>query len=30
MKGYFKDKVATDKAMEGGWFHSGHYWGVNE
>ena len=23
MKGYFKDKVATDKAMNGGWFHSG-------
>ena len=23
MKGYFKDKVATDKAMAGGWFHSG-------
>ena len=23
MKGYFKDKDATDKAMAGGWFHSG-------
>ncbi len=23
MKGYFKDKNATDKAMNGGWFHSG-------
>ena len=23
MKGYFKDKDATDKAMKGGWFHSG-------
>jgi fatty-acyl-CoA synthase len=23
MKGYFKDKAATDKAMAGGWFHSG-------
>ena len=23
MKGYYKDKDATDKAMEGGWFHSG-------
>ena len=23
MKGYFKDKEATDKAMAGGWFHSG-------
>tara|TARA_B100000900_G_scaffold291087_1_gene249907 strand:+ start:986 stop:2614 length:1629 start_codon:yes stop_codon:yes gene_type:complete len=23
MKGYFKDKEATDKAMNGGWFHSG-------
>jgi len=23
MKGYFKDKDATDKAMHGGWFHSG-------
>ncbi len=23
MKGYFKDKDATSKAMEGGWFHSG-------
>ena len=23
MKGYFKDKAATDKAMSGGWFHSG-------
>ena len=23
MKGYFKDKEATDKAMKGGWFHSG-------
>ena len=23
MKGYFKDKAATDKAMNGGWFHSG-------
>ena len=23
MKGYFKDKEATEKAMEGGWFHSG-------
>ena len=23
MKGYFKDKVATNKAMAGGWFHSG-------
>ena len=23
MKGYFKDKDATNKAMEGGWFHSG-------
>ena len=23
MKGYFKDKEATDKAMSGGWFHSG-------
>ena len=23
MKGYFKDKDATDKAMGGGWFHSG-------
>jgi len=21
MKGYFKDKTATDKAMAGGWFH---------
>ena len=23
MKGYFKDKDETDKAMAGGWFHSG-------
>ena len=23
MKGYFKDKDATSKAMNGGWFHSG-------
>ena len=23
MKGYYKDKEATDKAMFGGWFHSG-------
>ena len=23
MKGYFKDKGATEKAMRGGWFHSG-------
>ena len=23
MKGYFKDKDATNKAMKGGWFHSG-------
>ena len=23
MKGYFKDKTATDKAMAGGWFHTG-------
>ena len=23
MKGYFKDKAATDKAMADGWFHSG-------
>ena len=23
MKGYFKNKLATDKAFEGGWFHSG-------
>ena len=23
MKGYFKDKAATDKAMAGGWFHTG-------
>jgi fatty-acyl-CoA synthase len=23
MKGYFKDKEATSKAMDGGWFHSG-------
>ena len=23
MKGYFKDKEATNKAMDGGWFHSG-------
>ena len=23
MKGYFKDKEATNKAMAGGWFHSG-------
>jgi len=23
MKGYYKDKVATDKAMKNGWFHSG-------
>ena len=23
MKGYFKDKEATDKAMAHGWFHSG-------
>ena len=23
MKGYFKDKEATNKAMEGGWFHTG-------
>ncbi|MDB2515057.1 long-chain-fatty-acid--CoA ligase [Candidatus Pelagibacter bacterium] len=23
MKGYYKDKQATDKAMSGGWFHSG-------
>ena len=23
MKGYFKDKSETDKAMKGGWFHSG-------
>ncbi len=23
MKGYFKDKVATDNAMKGGWFHTG-------
>ena len=23
MKGYFKDKEATDKSMKGGWFHTG-------
>jgi fatty-acyl-CoA synthase len=23
MKGYYKDKEATDNAMSGGWFHSG-------
>jgi len=23
MKGYYKDKEATEKAMKGGWFHSG-------
>ncbi|MDB3888177.1 acyl-CoA synthetase [Candidatus Pelagibacter sp.] len=23
MKGYYKDKAATEKAMSGGWFHSG-------
>ena len=23
MKGYFKDKEATEKSMDGGWFHSG-------
>ena len=23
MKGYFKDKEATEKSMQGGWFHSG-------
>ena len=23
MKGYFKDKESTDKAMKDGWFHSG-------
>jgi len=23
MKGYYKDQAATDKAFEGGWFHSG-------
>ena len=23
MKGYFKDKAATDKSMSGGWFHTG-------
>ena len=23
MKGYFKDREATNKAMDGGWFHSG-------
>ena len=23
MKGYYKDKEATDKAMKNGWFHSG-------
>jgi len=23
MKGYYKDKEATDKSMSGGWFHSG-------
>ena len=23
MKGYFKDKEATEKAMSNGWFHSG-------
>ncbi len=23
MKGYFKDKIATEKAMSGGWFHTG-------
>ena len=23
IKGYFKDKDATSKAMDGGWFHSG-------
>jgi fatty-acyl-CoA synthase len=23
MKGYYKDKEATDRAMSGGWFHSG-------
>ena len=23
MKGYFKDKKATEKSMDGGWFHSG-------
>jgi fatty-acyl-CoA synthase len=25
MKGYFKDKAATEKAMAGGWFHSGRF-----
>ena len=23
MKGYFKDKEATEKSMKNGWFHSG-------
>ena len=23
MKGYYKDKEATNKSMAGGWFHSG-------
>ena len=23
MKGYLKDEAATEKAFEGGWFHSG-------
>ncbi len=29
MKGYFKDKEATDKAMSDGWFHSGDLAVVN-
>ena len=29
MKGYFKDKEATDKAMSHGWFHSGDLAVVN-
>jgi fatty-acyl-CoA synthase len=30
MKGYLKNKVATEKALEGGWFHTGDLGVVDE